>query len=253
MPIAVKDLADVKGQATAAGTLVWRDRIAPADATIVARLRQAGAVILGRVQMAEAATGTHHPAVTVPVNPWNRNHASGISSSGSAVAIATGTAYGAIGTDTGGSIRFPCAANGLTGVKPTFGRVSRAGVAFYAPSLDHVGPMARSVVDCAAMLSGMAGYDPLDPMSSRRRTVDYYARVARPVGGVRIGVDERYCSEGVDQRVRDAVLAAVEVLAKAGATIQRVTVPPMHDFLPRIIDLAAAEGAVIHATTFPAR
>jgi amidase len=253
IPIAVKDLCDVAGEATAAGTLVWRDRVAERDASVVARLREAGAIVIGRTRMAEGASGTHHPDLPVPVNPWNKGRVPGISSSGSAVALALGLAYGAIGTDTGGSIRFPCAACGLTGVKPTFGRVSRAGTALYAPSLDHVGPMARSAADCAAMLVAMAGFDASDPVSRRDIVPDYFARVSRPVGGVRIGLDERFCSEGTDERVRDAVLASVAVFAKAGAEVRPVTMPPLAELLPRIIDLAIVEGAVTHAATFPAR
>ncbi|MBM3503135.1 MAG: amidase [Alphaproteobacteria bacterium] len=253
IPIAVKDLCDVAGQPTAAGTLVWRDRVAAEDSTVVRRLREAGAIIVGRTRMAEAASGTHHPKLPVPVNPWNRTRVPGISSSGSAVALAAGLCAGAIGTDTGGSIRFPSAACNLTGVKPTFGRVSRRGVAFYAPSLDHVGPMARSAIDCAAMLTAMAGFDPEDPVSRTEVVPDYFARAIRPVGGVRIGIDEHYCSEGVDPSVRDAVLASAAVFAGAGAEIRSISLPSLGELLPRIIDLATAEGAVTHADTFPAR
>ena len=165
VPIAVKDLVAVKGVPTAAGTRVLRDRIAEEDACIVSRLHAAGAVILGTLNMTEGAYAAHHPDVEIPRNPWNAERWPGVSSSGSGVATSAGLCYGALGTDTGGSIRFPSAVNGLVGLKPTYGRVPRHGVFPLAESLDHVGPITRSVRDAAHLLTAIAGFDPRDETS----------------------------------------------------------------------------------------
>ena len=153
VPIAVKDLCDVSGVATAAGISVFRDRVAHADSTVVRRLREAGAIILGKIELAEGALAFHHPEVAAPVNPWKPELWPGTSSSGSGVAVGADRCFGAIGTDTGGSIRFPSLCNGIVGIKPTWGRVSRLGIYPLSWTLDHVGPMARRVEDAAAMLS----------------------------------------------------------------------------------------------------
>ena len=143
--------------------LIHRDFVPAEDATAVARLRQAGAVLLGKLQMTEGAYSDHHPAITPPKNPWNAAYWTGISSSGPAVATASGLCYGALASDTGGSIRWPCGATGLTGIKPAWGRVSRFGAFELAASLDHVGPIARSAADAAAILAAIAGPDEKDP------------------------------------------------------------------------------------------
>ena len=147
------------GRADRGGTTIHRDYRPTADATVVSRLATAGAVILGKLQLTEGAYADHHPDITPPVNPWSAAHWSGASSSGSGVATAAGLCYGSLGSDTGGSIRFPSAANGLTGLKPTWGRVSRYGVFELAATLDHIGPMTRSAADAAAMLGAIAGAD----------------------------------------------------------------------------------------------
>jgi amidase len=160
VPIGVKDLLWTKGLPTTGGMDVLRDFRPEEDATVVARLKQAGAVIIAKLHMTEGATFNHHPSFPRPVNPWSGAHWSGVSSSGSGVAPAAGLCFGAIGSDTGGSIRMPSAANNLTGIKPTWGRVSRHGLIHLAESLDHLGPMARSAVDAAAILQAIAGWDP---------------------------------------------------------------------------------------------
>ena len=149
VPIAVKDLCWVKGMPAAHGMTIHRDFRPSEDATVVARLRDAGAIILGKLQQTEGAYADHHPNIDPPKNPWNAELWSGASSSGSGVATAAGLCFGSLGTDTGGSIRFPSAANGITGLKPTWGRVSRYGAYELAATLDHIGPMARSAVDAA--------------------------------------------------------------------------------------------------------
>ena len=157
VPIAVKDLCWTSDAPTAAGMKIHRDNRPSEDATVVARFREAGAVILGKLQLTEGAYADHHPEIDPPKNPWDATLWSGASSSGSGVATAAGLCYGSLGSDTGGSIRFPSAANGVTGLKPTWGRVSRYGVFELAATLDHIGPMARSAVDCGAILGVIAG------------------------------------------------------------------------------------------------
>ena len=158
VPIAVKDLCNTAGVPTAAGMAIHRKHVPAKDATVVARLKQAGAVILGKLQMTEGAYGAHHPTIEPPVNPWNAAYWTGVSSSGSGVATASGLCFASLGSDTGGSIRFPSTMNGLSGLKPTWGRVSRAGVFPLAESLDHVGPMCRSALDAALVLGVIVNY-----------------------------------------------------------------------------------------------
>ncbi len=157
VPVAVKDLCDSKGVPTAAGIPRFSDRIAKGDSTVVTRLRAAGAVVLGKLQLTEGTLALHHPDVTPPVNPWRANRWSGASSSGSGASVAAGLAYGSLGSDTGGSIHFPALCNGVVGLKPTWGRVSRYGVFPLSETLDHVGPLTRRIEDAAAMLGAIAG------------------------------------------------------------------------------------------------
>ena len=222
---------------------------------MVEKLAAAGAILLGKLHMTEFALRWHHPYRPMPANPWGADRWPGVSSSGSGVATAAGLCYGAIGTDTGGSIRFPAAANGVVGLKPTYGRVSRAGVFPLAASLDHVGPLTRSVADAAAMLSAIAGDDPRDPTSSRLPVPDYVRALDQGMTGVRLGVDERYLTVGVHPEVSQAVLAAVEVLKAQGAEMVAVTVPELaHDATGRAwYTITAAEALVAHAGFYPER
>jgi amidase len=177
--VAVKDLCWTKDYPTAAGMVVHQDYRPHADATVVRRLKGAGAVLLGKLQLTEGAYSDHHPSATPPTNPWNGDYWPGISSSGPGVATAAGRCYGAIASDTGGSIRWPSAANGVTGLKPTRGRVSRYGVFELAATLDHVGPIARSAADAAAILTVIAGSDPNDPTALLDPVPDYMAVVEK--------------------------------------------------------------------------
>jgi amidase len=253
VPVAVKDLCQVRGHAAAAGTAVLRDRIADADAAVVERLRRAGAVILGTLAMTEGAYTSHHPSVTPPVNPWNAERWTGISSSGSGVAVAAGLCVGALGTDTGGSIRYPSAANALVGIKPTYGRVPRHGVFPLSATLDHVGPMCRSVRDAAVMLHTIAGPDPRDPTSALLATPDYATTLEDGVEGLRIGVDEAFVRGSSQDEIADTVLACAEVFADAGAQVVSVKVPDVAALLGAWLMICAADAAVAHEGLYPQR
>jgi amidase len=253
--VAVKDLCCTTDIPTTCGAQMLRTWRPEQDATVVEKLAAAGAILLGKLHMTEFALRWHHPYRPMPINPWGADRWPGVSSSGSGVATAAGLCYGAIGTDTGGSIRFPAAANGVVGLKPTYGRVSRAGVFPLAASLDHVGPLTRSVADAAALLYAMAGYDPRDPTSSRLPVPDYVLALDQGIAGLRLGVDERYLTVGVHPDVSRAVLAAVEVLKAQGAAIVAVTVPELEDDATgrAWYTITAAEALVAHAGFYPER
>jgi amidase len=253
VPIAVKDLCAMAGTPTRAGGF-FSTGFKPSDtATVVARLQAAGAIIIGKVQLTEGAWGTHHPDVPTPVNPWVAERWSGASSSGSGVSVAAGLAYGATGTDTAGSIRFPSACNHLVGLKPTWGRVSRHGVFPLSDTFDHVGPMARSVLDVALMYGAMAGADPLDPTSRTEPVEDCVAAARAPnLKGVRIGVDPAYALGGLDGAISAPLNAAIAQLKSAGAVVAEVRVPEVDAILPRAVMAAAAEAVISHARSYPA-
>lgn len=230
IPLGIKDIiATADAPTTANSRILPEDWGAGVDAPVTARLRAAGAVLVGKTTTMEFALGLPDPdkGFLVPRNPWNLECTPGGSSSGTGVAVAAGLALGGLGTDTGGSVRFPASMNGHTGLKVTFGRVPKSGVVPLGYSLDSVGPMARSAWDCAAMLQVMAGYEPTDRFSADAEVPDYLAMLGGSVEGVRIGVPMPYFydAEGLDPEVRDAALAAVEVLRGAGATIVETEVP----------------------------
>ena len=252
VPVAVKDLLQTAGLATASGTQVMADFVPEQDATAVRRLRQAGAVIIGKTQLTEGAFSTHHPQVDPPRNPWHLDHWPGVSSSGSGVAVAAGLAFGALGSDTGGSIRFPCAACGLVGVKPTYGRVSRHGAFPLAESLDHIGPMTRTVEDAGRMLQAIAGADPEDPTTLPDPVPNYVAALDGSIGGLRIGVDWDYVATGVDEDVTAVVRSAVERFRELGAEVREVRMPSRYaGLVENWIRTCAAECAKAHAPWYP--
>lgn len=250
VPIAVKDLCWVEGTATAAGTLVHKAFVPDEDATVVRRLKDAGAVFIGKTRLTEGAYSDYHPAVEPALNPWNAEYWTGISSSGSGVAVAAGLCFGAIGSDTGGSIRWPSAANGVTGIKPTWGRVSRHGVFELAASLDHVGTMARSVVDAAALLGVIAGGDPHDPTASIRPVPDYMAATIGGVAGLRIGIDRRWNSENVDIETTAAIDDAMNIFADLGAVIVEIAFPDVDQIVADWVPNCAVEVAVAHEVAY---
>ncbi len=252
-PIAVKDLCWMQGVPTAAGTTVHRDYRPAGNATVVDRLAAAGAVILGKLQLTEGAYADHHPLVTPPVNPWNAAHWPGASSSGSGSATAAGLCYGSLGSDTGGSIRFPSAANGLTGLKPTWGRVSRHGVFELAATLDHIGPMTRSARDAAAMLGAIAGADERDPTALQDRVPDYLAGIGGGLRGVRVGVAPAWTEAHADAATRQAIAAAAAVVRSLGAEICEVRFPDVAQMVADWFPLCGVETAVAHEATYPSR
>ena len=251
VPIAVKDLCNTAGVPTAAGMAIHRQHVPAKDATVVARLKQAGAVILGKLQMTEGAYGLHHPTIEPPVNPWNAAYWTGVSSSGSGVATAAGLCFASLGSDTGGSIRFPSTMNGLSGLKPTWGRVSRAGVFPLAESLDHVGPMCRSALDSALILGVIAGADPDDPTAAPQPVPDYAGSIDAGVKGKKLGVPKNLV--GMDADSQRAFDGAVATLKSAGATLVDVVLPAFDEATLRWVPLCGLEAALAHEATFPSR
>ena len=251
VPLGIKDLHWTKGLPTTGGMDLLRQFRPDEDATVVARLKRAGAVILAKLHMTEGALLDHHPAFARPVNPWSVDHWTGVSSSGSGVATAAGFCFGATGTDTGGSIRMPSAANNLTGIKPTWGRVSRHGLVHLAESLDHIGPMARSTADAAAMLQAMAGPDPKDPTALAAPVPDYLAECGRDIGDVTIGVDWDYATGGLEPEIAQTLRRAAAVFADLGATVRDITVPWSEDDVAATGGLFGAEALAAHAGMYP--
>ena len=254
VPIAVKDLCAMAGTMTRAGGF-FATGFKPTDtATVVSRLQNAGAIIIGKTQLTEGAWGAHHPDITPPLNPWAPDRWTGSSSSGSGVSVAAGLAYGAIGTDTAGSIRFPSACNGLVGLKPTWGRVSRHGVFPLSDTFDHVGPMTRSVLDAALMFDAIAGADPLDPTALDEPGLNWaLAAKGGDLKGARLGVDPLYTLTGLDEPTTKALKAAIAHMQAAGAQIVEVSVPDVRPFLERAIASALVEAAISHRATYPSQ
>ena len=253
VPVAVKDLCWTKGIPTTCASKVLRGWRPDSNATVVDRFESAGAVMLGKLHLTEFAMAWYHPEIPTPLNPWNDAFWPGASSSGSGVATAAGLCYAAIGTDTGGSIRFPSAANGIVGMKPTWGRVSRHGVFPLGESLDHIGPMTRSVADAALMLSVIAGRDDRDDTSLAAPLDDYAAAIAVGANGVRVGVDENYIAARASHDVASAIAAAVGDLERTGARIVKIKMPDVEPCLSAWTTLCSAEAAAAHVATYPSR
>ena len=244
-PIAHKDLFCTQGVRTSCGSKMLDNFIAPYNATVVEKLNAAGTVTLGKLNMDEFAMGSanessHYGAVK---NPWDLTRVPGGSSGGSAAAVAARLLPAATGTDTGGSIRQPAALTNLTGIKPTYGRVSRWGMIAYASSLDQAGPLARNAEDCALLLQAMAGFDPQDSTSVEQPLDDYLAALNLPLKGLRIGLPKEYFAVGLDPRVADKVLAVVEELKKLGATIKDISLPNTQHAIAAYYVIAPAEAS----------
>lgn len=254
VPVAVKDLCFTKGIRTMGGCAVLADHVPDHDATVVARLREAGAVLLGKLNLTEGAMAGYNPQFAIPENPWLASHWSGVSSSGSAAATAAGLAYATLGTDTGGSIRHPSAACGVVGLKPTWGRVSRHGVLALAESLDHIGPMTRCSLDAGIVLQAIAGRDAQDPTSLPDPVADMTARAADGIQGLRVGWDEAFVRTDMARDFADAVVHAVGVLEGLGARIVPVTMPArLRETLAAWPTLCMAEAVLAHSAWYPER
>jgi aspartyl-tRNA(Asn)/glutamyl-tRNA(Gln) amidotransferase subunit A len=230
IPLGVKDIIATRDAPTTANShILDRSWGAHWDAPVVERLRAAGAVIMGKTVTSEFACGAPDPdnGFPMPKNPWNTEHTAAGSSAGTGIAVAAGLVLGGLGTDTGGSVRAPAAANGHTGLKVTFGRVPKFGCVPLGYSLDSIGPMARTAWDCAALLKVIAGYDPRDPTAAEEPVPDYPASLTGQIQGLRIGVPSAYFFDAPDlaPEVKTAVLDGIDVLKRAGAVVREVTIP----------------------------
>lgn len=248
IPIALKDNIDVAGQVTTAGSKILADHRPAADASVVRRLRAAGAIIVGKTNMHEFAWGgtSANPHFGSVTNPWDSTRMPGGSSGGSGVAVAARACSGALGTDTGGSIRVPAALNGVTGLRPTVGRVSNAGVVPLAWSMDTVGPLARTAEDCAVIFTALAGFDADDAGSIDRGTVDYCRGIGDGVSGLRVGLIQGYSLFHLQPAVDKAVREAIEVLTSAGAHTADVVVPDIEGNISAQLTVESVEPSTYH-------
>jgi aspartyl-tRNA(Asn)/glutamyl-tRNA(Gln) amidotransferase subunit A len=235
IPIGLKDIVDTKGVPTTCGSRLLQNNLPQADATCAERLAAAGTVLIGKTTTHEFADGG--PSFDLPApparNPWNTEHFTAGSSSGTGAGVAAGLILGGIGTDTGGSIRGPAALCGIAGIKPTYGLVSRAGVAPAAFSLDHIGPMAWTAEDCALLLQALAGHDPRDPASASRPVPDYTAGLGADINGVRIGVIHHFheTDHKVSEATQRAITAAIATFRDLGAEIRETQLSPLQDWV----------------------
>jgi amidase len=252
IPVGLKDLLQTKGTRTTVSSKILQDWIPDSNATVVDKLEAAGAISLGKLNMTEFALSGYHPDLDAPVNPWNPDHWPGVSSSGSGVATAARLCCAAIGTDTGGSIRLPAAANGVVGIKPTYGRVSRHNAFPLSESLDHIGPLAGSVEDAALVLNAIAGYDIEDPTSLNIAPEDFTAGIGREIRGLRIGIDANYNAQ-VDPEVGNALQAVATLLAGLGAEIIEVDVTGIEEGADYWYTLTGVEAAHHHSAFYPQR
>ncbi len=254
VPVAVKDLCFTKGVRTMGGSAVFANHVPDFDSTVVAKFADAGAVLLGKLNLTEGAMGGYNPKLQYPENPWRKNRFPGASSSGSGAATAAGLAYGTLGSDTGGSIRFPAAACGTVGLKPTWGRVSRYGVMNLAESLDHVGPLTRSAADAGAVLQAISGLDPNDPTTLTAPVPDMLEGLGKGVAGLRLGWDEEYASVDMANDYAAAVAEGVSIMEGLGAEIVPVKMPErLREYLDAWPVLCSSEALHAHADTYPSR
>lgn len=245
VPIAVKDNICTKGQKTTCASRILENFIPTFDAEAVKRLEEAGMIVLGKTNMDEFAMGstTETSAFGVTRNPWNTEHVPGGSSGGSCVAVAAGEAVLALGSDTGGSIRQPAAYCGVTGLKPTYGRVSRYGLIAYASSLDQIGPVGRNVKDCAALFEVIAGHDEKDSTSSGQPLESWEELVSGGMEGMKIGVPEEYFAEGTDEEVKKALTDAMELMRQHGAQVEYFSLGMVDYVIPSYYIIACAEAS----------
>src|SRR5712664_3587942 len=245
VPVAIKDVMVTRGVRTTAGSKILDNFIPPYDCTAVARLEAAGAVILGKLNCDEFAMGssTENSAYHAVHNPRDKSRVPGGSSGGSAAAVAAEMAVATLGSDTGGSIRQPASFCGVVGLKPTYGRVSRYGLIAFASSLDHIGPLTKTVKDAAIVLRVIAGRDPMDSTSADLPVPDYVAELDKPVRGLKLGVAKEYFGDGLDDEVRHAVESAIEKLKSLGCEIVPVSLPHTPYAIPTYYLVATAEAS----------
>ena len=245
IPIGIKDVINVKGDPCTCASKILQGYTAPYDATVIARLRAAGAIPFGRLNMDEFAMGssTENSAIQTTRNPWDTMRIPGGSSGGSAAAVAACEVPAALGSDTGGSIRQPAALCGCVGLKPSYGRVSRYGLVAFASSLDQIGPFARSTRDCALLLNAIAGPDPMDSTSLDRPAEDFTAKLGRDLKGVRLGIPKEYFVDGMDARVKSTIEAAIQQCAEHGAELVELSLPHTEYAVSVYYIIATAEAS----------
>src|SRR5438874_1249169 len=245
VPLAIKDIINVMGQPCTCASKILRGYRAAYNATVVQRLRAAGAIPFGKTNLDEFAMGssTENSAVKLTRNPWDLSRVPGGSSGGSAAAVAADAAFGALGSDTGGSIRQPAALSGVVGFKPTYGRVSRFGLVAFASSLDQIGPLTKTVRDTALIMNAIAGHDPQDSTSLAEAVPDYTARLGDDLRGVRLGLPREYMIEGIDPQVKGGINAAIKQMNWLGADIIEISLPHTEYAIATYYVLATAEAS----------
>lgn len=253
LPVAVKDIIDTAGVRTTYGSGLFREHVPSADATVIQKFKAAGAVTIGKLATTEFALYGYADDFQVPLNPWSKNHWVGVSSSGSGACVAAGLAFASLGTDTGGSIRFPSAACGAVGLKPTFGRVSRKGVFPLADTLDHVGPMTRRAVDSAIVLQALEGQDSGDPFTKKFNTSDYSKVTSESPDNITVGIDIALCTEGIDPEITHATLEARGILEGLGIKVVEVDASGLLEGLEHLWLILAAEATHSHRHLYPER
>lgn len=253
IPIGIKDLVATRGIPTTCASPLLRDYRPDHDAAVIEKLATAGAVCAGKLALTEFALYGYHPDFSPPRNPWHPDYWAGVSSSGSGAATAASLCFGAIGSDTGGSIRFPAAACGVVGLKPTFGKISRYGVFPLADTLDHIGPLTRSVADAAIMLAALEGRDLRDPATRSDPGVDYLAAIAEGAGGLRVGIDRAYCAAETDPAQADATARACFILKGRGIDIVDIDLGGITDACEHWLATCAVDALLRHREFFPRR
>jgi amidase len=253
LPVAVKDIIDTAGVRTTYGSGLFREHVPSEDATVIQKFKAAGAVTIGKLATTEFALYGYADDFQVPINPWSKNHWVGVSSSGSGACVAAGLAFASLGTDTGGSIRFPSAACGAVGLKPTFGRVSRKGVFPLAATLDHVGPMTRRAVDSAIVLQALEGQDSGDPFTKKFTASDYSKVTSESPGNITVGIDIALCTEGIDPEITHATLEARGILEGLGIKVVEVDASGLLEGLEHLWLILAAEATHSHRHLYPER
>jgi aspartyl-tRNA(Asn)/glutamyl-tRNA(Gln) amidotransferase subunit A len=245
IPLSIKDVLCTKGVRTTCGSKILAPFVPPYDATVISRLKEQGAVMVGKASMDEFAMGSANEncAYGVPKNPWNTKHICGGSSGGSAASVASGECIASLGSDTGGSVRQPASHCGVVGMKPTYGRVSRFGLLAFASSLDQIGPLTKDVRDCALMLNSIGGYDPRDSTSVKEAMPDFTAALTTDLHGMKIGIPSEYFGEGLDPEVRAAIENGISLLRQAGAETVEISLPHTEYGIAAYYIIAPAEAS----------